>query len=148
MIVSARPCKCPACASSEVVKHGDTSRIIYDLKFSISGVKRWVVDYKNHRFICQICRKTFYPNEHPETRERFGNGLVAWIVYQNIGLRQSQENVGKGLNDIFGFHFNWRSAIPVLKERAARTYRDTYEEILSGIQRGNLVHMLMRQMLA
>ena len=141
VIVSARPCKCPFCASSEVVKHGRSSRIIYDLKFSISGVKRWVVEYRNHRFICQICKKTFYPSEHPETRERFGNGLVAWIVYQNIGLRQSQENVGKGLNDIFRFHFNWRSVIPVLKKRAVRTYRDTYEEILSGIQQGHLVHV-------
>jgi len=149
VIVSARPRKCPACASSEVFMHGRYNRIIYDLKFSISGVKWWVVEYRNHRFICQICKKTFYPSEHPETRERFGNGLVAWIVYQNIGLRQSQENVGKGLNDIFGFHFNWRSVISVLKRRAVRTYRDTYEEILYGIQRGHLVHdMLMRQMLA
>ena len=61
VIVSARPCKCPACASSKVVKHRRYSRIIYDLKFSISGVKRWVVDYRNHRFICQSCGKTFYP---------------------------------------------------------------------------------------
>lgn len=141
VIVSARPRKCPACASSEVFMHGRYNRIIYDLKFSLSGVKWWVVEYRNHRFICQICKKTFYPSEHPETRERFGNGLVAWIVYQNIGLRQSQENVGKGLNDIFGFHFNWRSVIPLLKRRAVRTYRDTYEEILYGIQRGHLVHV-------
>jgi predicted RecB family nuclease len=141
VIVSSRPCKCPVCASIEVVKHGKRSRIIYDIKFSVSGVKRWVVNYRNHRFICQTCRKTFYPSDHPETRERFGNGLVAWIVYQNIGLRQSQENVGKGLTDIFGLHFNWRSAIPVLKKRAAITYHDTYEEILSGIQGGHLVHV-------
>ncbi len=141
VIISARPRKCPTCASSEVFMHGRYNRIIYDLKFSISGVKRWVVEYWNHRFICQICKKTFYPSEHPETSERFGNGLVAWTVYQNIGLRQSQENVGKGLNDIFGFHFNWRSVIPVLKRRAVRTYRDTYEEILYGIQRGHLVHV-------
>ena len=44
---------------------------------------------------------THIRKEHPETRERFGKGLVAWIAYQNIGLRQSQENVGKGLTDIF-----------------------------------------------
>jgi predicted RecB family nuclease len=141
VIVSARPYNCPACASIEVVKHGRSSRIIYDLKFSISGVKRWVVDYRNHRFRCQACRKTFGPKEHPETKERFGKGLVAWIVYQNIGLRQSQANVGQGLNDIFGFHLNWRSAVPVMKKRAARTYRDTYEEILCGIQQGSLVHV-------
>jgi len=141
VIVSTRPFKCPFCSSSKVYVHGRYVRIIYDLKFSISGVKRWVVEYRNHRFICQKCKKTFYPSEHPETRQRFGNGLVAWIVYHNIGLRHSQENVGKGLNDIFGFHFNWRSVIPVLKRRAVRTYRDTYEEILYGIQSGRLVHV-------
>ena len=86
-------------------------------------------------------QEDFFPNEHPETKERFGNGLVAWIVYQNISHRQSMENVGKGLSDIFGFHFNWRSLIPVLKKRAVRIYHDTYEEILSGIQRGDLVHV-------
>jgi predicted RecB family nuclease len=141
VIVSARPCKCPACASSNVVKHQRFSRIVYDLKFSISGVKRWVVNYRNHRFICQSCSKTFYPNEHPETNERYGKGLVAWTVYQNVGLRQSMENVGKGLHDIFGFHFNWRTVIPMLKKRAARTYQATYEEILCGIQQGSLVHV-------
>ena len=141
VIVSAKLCKCPTCASSKVFKHGGFSRIIYDLKFSISGVKRWVVDHRSQRFICQSCKKTFFPKEHPETRERFGQGLVAWIVYQNIGLRQSLENVGKGLNDIFGFHFNWRSVIPILKKRAARIYSNTYEEILCNIRQGSLVHV-------
>jgi hypothetical protein len=99
------------------------------------------VEYRNHRFICQSCNKTFFPKGHPETNERFGNGLVAWIAYQNVGLRQSLENVGKGLNDIFGFHFNWRSIVTVLKKRAARIYCVTYEEILSRIRQGRLVHV-------
>lgn len=141
VIVSARPDKCPACASSEIVKHGKASRIIYDLKFSTSGVKRWLVDYKNHRFICQTCKKTFHSTGHPETKEKFGKGLVAWAIYQNIGLRQSQENVGKGLNDIFGFRLNWRSVIPQLKRRAARIYCDTYEEIICSIRQGSIVHV-------
>jgi len=141
VIISARPRKCPACASKKVSKHRKLSRTIYDLKYSPSGVKRWIVNYMNHRFICQICRKTFYPEGHPKTSERFGRGLLAWTVYQNIGLRQSQENVGKGLNDIFGYHFNWRSVIPVLKRRAAKLYRSTYEEILSSIKQGELVHV-------
>jgi len=141
VIVSSRPCKCPFCDGSKVKKHGRSSRIIYDLKFSTYGVKRWVVDYRNHRFICQSCDKTFHPEEHPETRERFGNGLVAWIIYQNIGLRQSQDNIGKGLKDIFNFHCNWRSIIPILKERASRIYRDTYREIIHGIQQGSFVHI-------
>jgi hypothetical protein len=118
-----------------------SNRIIYDLKFSISGVKRWIVAYRNHRFICQSCGKTFCPEEHPETKERFGKGLVAWTVYQNVGLRLSQENIAKGLNDTFGFNFNWRTVIPSLKRRAAKTYCNTYEEILCGIKQGSLVHV-------
>jgi len=141
VIVSARPCKCPACDSSKVVKKGRYSRIIYDLKFSTSGVKRWVVEYRNHRFICQTCRKKFSPKEYAETNGRFGTGLVAWSVYQNIGLRQSQDNVRKGLNDIFGFNFNWRSFIYGLKKRAARTYHNTYEEILHNLKQGSLLHV-------
>jgi predicted RecB family nuclease len=141
VVVSARPVKCPTCDSRRVFKHGKRSRITYDLKFSTSGVKRWVVEYRNHRFICQTCGKTFNPKGHPEKRERFGNGLVSWMIYKNIGLRQSQEYVGTGFNDIFGFHFNWRSIIPILKNRAAKTYFVTYEEILSRIQQGNLVHV-------
>jgi predicted RecB family nuclease len=141
VIVSARPTKCPVCSSSKVMKHGRSSRIIYDLKFSISGVKRWLVNYRNYRFICHACGKSFFPKEHPETKERFGTGIIAWIIYQNIYLRQSQENVGKGLHDVFKFNLNWRSVIPILKKRAAKRYYDTYEEILYGIKQGSLVHV-------
>ena len=139
-VVSPRARQCPSCASRRVVKHTKARRVIYDLKFTASGVKRWIVEYNNHRYRCQNCSKTFQAPEHPSA-ERYGHNLIAWTVYQYIGLRQSQENVALGLNDVFRFNINWRGTVAEFKERAADFYRVTYEEILNRIRNGNLVHV-------
>ena len=63
-------------------------------------------------------------------------------LYIRISAFVSHRKVsGGGLNDIFGYHFNWRSIVPILKNRAARIYLDTYKEILRNIQQGSLVHV-------
>lgn len=161
--------RCPACKSRKIWRHTTNSRTIYDIRFAATGVKKWITRIIVRRFQCTKCRKTFAPDEYivlirkimgyapkdnealpfiranlplPDykTGEKYGHGVLAWVMYQVIGQRQSQENVTAGLNDIFGYGFN-QINIAHMKYRAAEFYRDTYEEIKRGVQTGRLVHI-------
>ncbi len=135
-----RPRTCVACQSRRVVKHGATTRTIHDLRFSATGVKRWIVRYVSHRYKCQRCDKTFYPADWPLRKTKYGHGFSSWIVYQSIGLRQSHGNIIAGLNDIFGWYFQ-SDVVSTIKEEMAALYLPTYEEIEQGIRSGPLVHV-------
>src|SRR5262249_34677738 len=53
---------CPRCGSSEVrtVSTWHARMRVWDLKFTRSGVKRWVARYRSLRYACVACKKTFY----------------------------------------------------------------------------------------
>jgi predicted RecB family nuclease len=137
----APPKRCPMCQSLKIERREKTSRIIYDLKFTDSGVKRWIVHYTGHRFTCKNCKKYFLSSGHPDSHGKYGHGLLAWSVYQHIGLRQSLENVAKCIRDIFGMRIRGANAILEFKERAANLYRRAYDEILEKIRCGYLIHI-------
>jgi len=135
-----RPRNCVACRSRRVVNHCAVTRTIHDLRFSGTGVKRWIVRYVAQRYKCQRCDKTFYPADWPLGKAKYGRGFSSWIVYQSIGLRQSHGNVISGLNDIFGWHFR-SDMVSTIKEEVAAFYLPTYEEIERGMREGHLVHV-------
>jgi len=124
------------------------------------------------RFGCRKCRRSFVPNEYvvavsktigPEfespdmaktlsgslrsqkigNRQRYGHGLLAWVIYQGVGMRQTGRNIIRGLNDIFGFGLGTISAKLVndFKERAEKLYEEAYLDIVKSIQCGHLVHV-------
>lgn len=49
-----RPRRCPQCGWKVIYKWGTLSQTVYDLRLSGAGVKRWVVRFVFHRFICRI----------------------------------------------------------------------------------------------
>ena len=135
------PKRCPMCQSPNIEKREKTSRIIFDLKFTDSGVKRWTVQYKGNRFTCKKCKKYFLPIGHPDSQGKYGHGLLVWSVYQYIGLRQSLKNVAKCVRELFGIHLRGANAISEFKEQAATLYRSAYEEILEKIRCGHFIHI-------
>jgi hypothetical protein len=62
------------------------------------------------------------------------------MIYQNLELRMSQQNVVKSLNQLFDFHVN-NSMFNGQKTRAAQIYKETYEGILNKILHGSLIHI-------
>jgi predicted RecB family nuclease len=124
-----RPDKCPECGWAKIYHFRSRwdRKVILDLKYTASGVKRWVVRYSSMRYQCGKCRATFTSPD------------CAWMIYQNVALRQSQEDVSQGLNDLFGFSFN-RSRLSSVKARMARAYRPAYERLKEELRGGPLVH--------
>jgi hypothetical protein len=132
---------CPRCGS-EHVRTTSTWRarmLVYDLKFTSAGVKKWVARYRSLRYACSDCQKTFYAAAYRAARLRYGNDLASWVIYQHVGLRQSHQEVTLGLNEVFGFSFT-HSVLKRVKPWIAEKHRATYERLKEKLRRGPLIH--------
>jgi len=134
-----RPRCCPKCDSIEMFGHGKASKIVFDLKFMLHGVKRWISRYRFHRYRCLTCGATFFPEQRCWARGKFGSGIVAYALYQNIGLRLPQENVDRSLNKLFGFHLSIGTT-STFKQMAARAYEESYNALVKSLCSGRLLH--------
>lgn len=115
------------------------TKVVYDLKLSPAGIKRWVVKYSFNRYICWECRASFYLEERPWTGSKYGSELRSYIIYQVIELKLAQRVVAQSLNQLFGFNLNV-GAVARLKTNSAELYTSTYEAILNKIVTGSLLH--------
>jgi transposase len=130
---------CPLCGSSAIYKHGKAKKIVYDLKFMRSGLKRWIIHYHFHKYLCRSCGKSFYPKERAWSGSKFGPTILAYSVYQNIELRLPQETIDQSFNKLFGLQLAIGTTSN-LKTRAAEYYASTYQALLSRLQVGSLLH--------
>ncbi len=133
-----RPRCCQKCGSTNFWAWERKSKNILDLKFMQHGIKRWIILYQFHRYKCQGCGATFSP-EMGWTRSKFGPGIVAYSLYQNIGLRIPQESVDRSLNKLFDVHL----AIGTtgrFKAKAAKLYEGTYDALVKRLCKGQLIH--------
>jgi predicted RecB family nuclease len=131
-----RPALCPKCNSTKFYRNGRFSKVVYDLRFSRAGVRRWVVRHCFNRYHCRNCRKGY--NELPR-QEMYGKGLKAYVLYQVIELRISQHAVARTVGALFGVHMS-ATSINSIKISATKQYEMTYRSILQRIVAGPLVH--------
>ncbi|HZC36699.1 MAG TPA: transposase, partial [Chthoniobacterales bacterium] len=116
--------------------NGRFTQTVYDLRFSGSGIKRWVVRYLFNRYVCRACGRGFNALAR---QSRFGRDLSAFVIYQMIELRISQHAVTRSLENMFGLSI-CVNAVNSIKARSAKKYESTYQTILEKITAGNLVH--------
>jgi hypothetical protein len=133
------PCCCPKCKGTNIHNNHRESRIIPDLKFSRTGVKRWTVKYSYYRYECFQCGATFLPQQKPWNGSKYGADLRSYIIYQIIELHIPQRLVTQGLNQLFGFNLLGNSIVIGQKIIASQLYKTTYKEILNKIVGGMLI---------
>ena len=134
-----RPRCCPKCTSTEMFGHGKASKTVFDLRFMRHGVKRWISRYRFHRYKCLACGATFFPEQRCWARSKFGSEIVAYALYQNIGLRLPQESVDRSLNKLFGFDLSLGTT-SAFKRMAAIAYEDSYNSLVKSLCSGRLLH--------
>ncbi len=142
-VVECKPSRiriCPRCKIGKFRNDRSVTRTTYDIQFSGSGVKKWIVKYIGKTRSCSNCRKLIPPQHYPATNSKYQHGILAWVIYQNIELRQTHGNITSGLNQIFGFTFNSRN-VDKFKKRAVEFYQTAYDEIVKSIRAGKLVHI-------
>jgi transposase len=133
------PVCCSRCQATHIRRHRRCSKIVYDVKFDRTGVKRWIVQYCFERYSCYECEAIFAPPHRPWTRSKFGAGLLAYTIYQVIELHVPQMIVRQSLNQLF--HLQLASqVVNRQKSTAAQMYQGTYEGILRTIVEGRLIH--------
>jgi len=133
------PERCPECLSTSFDKYDTCRKVVYDLKFSRTGIKRWVIRYQFHRYVCRTCTATFRPPRPLQTKSRHGLGLLAHIIYQLIELKMPQGAIADSITQLFNLPLH-RNAVLRQKTRAAEIYQATYEGILRRILDGRLIH--------
>lgn len=134
------PRSCPRCSSIRFHADGKKSKTVADLKFMKHGIKRWIVLYRFHRYKCRRCGATFLPEERYWTGSRFGPGIVAYSLYQNIGLRLPQRSVQHSINRLFGYNLS-TGLVRRIKAKGAFIYQETYEALVTRLCNGELIHI-------
>ncbi|MBA4149202.1 MAG: IS66 family transposase [Verrucomicrobia bacterium] len=133
------PTVCPNCGGLTVYKHQTAKKMVADLRFGYSSVKRWVTRYRFYYYRCPNCRAVFHDSERAWTSGKFGPNLQAFCVYQIIELRLSQGRIAAFLNLIFRFQLSCVN-VNDFKKSAAAFYQETFEALLQSIVTGSLVH--------
>jgi len=139
IIEPSTPLHCPKCRSTPIYKNGYHSKILYDLKISQSGIKRWIEKYDTIHYRCGSCGITFSSDNWFNTKHRYGWALISYIIYLVIEMSIPQAAVARIINQLFGYSLK-SGRISVSKTRVAEYYLETYESIKHKLVNGNLIH--------
>jgi predicted RecB family nuclease len=134
-----RTWKCPTCNSRHILKNGRSTRLLFDLRFSVGGVRRWVSKYVVDYYKCGGCGISFVSDDYHSMRHRYGATVLAYVIYNIIELHIPQNKLAHIMQKMFGYPL-LQPMIYRLKRRAVETYRDTYEEIKQRLLQGKLIH--------
>jgi predicted RecB family nuclease len=134
------PQKCPKCHATRLwtyrALHCGGSHVVYDLKFTRRGIKRWAVRYRYHMYVCSECRTQMTPYSR---NSKYGPSLRAFVVYLVIELRLSNRNAAEHVSSLFDVSMPKEIAHEI-KSDMAEKYLPTYRGILRQIAKGTLVH--------
>jgi predicted RecB family nuclease len=133
------PAYCPACGGNQIraIRSNRYSKLVFDLKFTRTGVKRWIIKYCSERNLCLQCGKSTYSDSYPTDRKT-GHALASWAVYQHVALRLSFDDVAKSINDIFGYCYSAKIGQRA-QTRLAEVYRVTVDKTLNLLRSGMVI---------
>jgi predicted RecB family nuclease len=137
VLVDDKPASCPRCGGSKVWVATRMSHIVFDLKFTQRGMKRWAVRYRYNSYRCGACKlqMTIYSGRNT----KYGQNLRAYIVYLLIEMRLSNQKIREHVSTVFNIAITTTTAHDA-KIVMARKYEPTYRGILEQIASGPLVH--------
>lgn len=97
--------RCPKCrkGNNSIEKIKQMSRLMIDLKFSGTGVKKWITKFRSYRYKCQKCNHAFNSEERsPGGQYRYGHALMSWCVYSSLFCGMNMNRTRIALGDTFG----------------------------------------------
>lgn len=136
VLVDDRPASCPKCGSSKVWVAARMSHVVFDLKFTRRGIKRWAVRYLYNNYRCGACKAQMkiYARD-----TKFGQSLRAYVTYLLIEMRLSHQKIREHVATVFNVSIITTMAHD-MKEQMVKKYEPTYRRILEQIASGPLVH--------
>jgi predicted RecB family nuclease len=134
--VEDKPSFCSRCGKSQFWTYRGKSHVVFDLKFTRRGIKRWVIRYRYNMYRCSGCRAemTIYTRD-----SKYGPNLRAYVIYLLIEMRLSHRQAVEHVAAVFKVNILITKASEI-KSVMAEKYEPTYRMILEQIASGPLVH--------
>ncbi len=140
VVVCSVPSKCPQCQSSGLKSGENRSKVVCDLRFGRSSVRRWVVKYLFRSYECLRCKQHVQPVEQNWRRGKYGWSLVSFLVYEIVELCIPQRVATLHANRLFELSMP-RSSVGEQKRMMATFYEETRQLLLRRIVEGKVVHV-------
>lgn len=133
--------ECPTCRGTRLKRIPDRRlfRLIFDLRFTQSGIRRHVTRVTAARYVCRACRHRFIPQEYLRA-DVFGRGIKSWAMYKHVVHRASFGSLAEEIRDCFGYSIT----IPQLwafKPRMASLFQETYLRLERKVTTGAVIHV-------
>ncbi len=132
---------CNHCRRHEIIRGSELiySKIVYDLKLTYSGIKRWVTKLVSVEHKCLNCKKFFNPLKRHKF-PIFEHGLKSWVVYNYVQNRVNFEQIKKIMEDVFGMSFKYKQ-LCYFRYCLFKYYKRTAESLLRKILKSEFVHI-------
>lgn len=132
--------KCPACGGESISESGPfiSKKLVYDMRFTVGGVKRRVVECEAKMYRCRDCGKSFLPRRFKRL-DRFSHNLKSWAMYLHIAHEVSFRKIETSFRDIFGLDVD-HPRVYRLKVMMASYYSRTTKAILGRLLAGGVIY--------
>jgi predicted RecB family nuclease len=130
---------CPYCKGSNFRKLRCSEKLQVDLVFMKQGIKKFATLFTGGALVCKNCKKMIETQDMRKT-SHYGDNLMLWTVNQKIQYNQSTNQIINILKDSFKIQAS-TTRIMHFKELIAQKYVPTYKEIVSRINKSNLIHV-------
>ena len=130
---------CPYCGPKKLY-HSEKKQSFKqtDLKFTPSGIKRWVTEFQSGKGKCAKCLKKH--NDAVLRRVHFGDNLFAWAVNLYVNYHISHERISRLLEETFGIYAN-RLYFMQRKEKWFEQFAPELTRIREDLLRSPVVHI-------
>jgi len=132
--------KCPECGGASLFESGPFIRkkLVYDLRFTVGGVRRRVVECQAKTHRCRDCGKGFLPRRFKRL-DRFSHNLKSWAMYMHIAHEVSFRKIETMVGDLFGLRIDhpWFYRFKLMM---ASYYSSTVKSILRNLISGDVIY--------
>ena len=131
---------CPICEGSGIKAVKEMNYLLLDLRFSETGVKKWIKDTHSFRYSCQKCGSYFSSEERLSNPRKYGHGLASWVIYLNVSCGLNMGRTARLLGDVFKIYVD-TSSLYRMRTYTQRMYLGIYTELLSAILRQPMIYI-------
>lgn len=131
---------CENCKSRKLQIKTQLSRQITDLKFTISGVRRYVIRYRSSRYLCKKCKHIFIAKDYPIGRLHIGHNLISWAIFENIVNKQAFKKIANSCKELFHLSISY-STFHACKDYLVRYYESTYQTLITRIINSSVLYV-------
>jgi hypothetical protein len=132
--------KRPECGGDSIFESGRfvSKKAVYDLQFTVGGVRRRVVECQAKTYRCRDCGKGFLPRRFKRP-DRFSHNLKSWAIYLHIAHEVSFRKIETMFRDLFGLDVD-HPRFYEFKLMMASYYSRTAKSILRRLVAGGVIY--------